>query len=195
MWPACTLTAGRRHDLLHAGGDPGAVGRDPDGTVRDVGLSPVTARCCAPPPRIWRRVVAPAIDGPRQGGQCHSEDSLTITRASVSHPGDRRWQLRKASADNAAAPLDQLLVDVGAGPVRRWLPGRPGVDFIASLAGKVGRRVSTMLGELDRVAVGRSAVEPKRGDRRFADPAWTHNPCADRTQGSIETKSTFGTSQ
>src|SRR5216683_2160483 len=85
----------------------------------------------------------------------------------------------QASADNAAAPLDQLLVDVGAGPVRRWLPGRPGVEFIASLAGKpgkVGRRVSTMAGELDRVAVGTSAVEPKRGDRRFADPAWPHNP-------------------
>jgi hypothetical protein len=85
----------------------------------------------------------------------------------------------QADVDNAAAPLDQLLVDVGAGPLRRWLPGRPGVEFIASLAGqprKVGRRVLTMVGELDRVALGRSAVEPKRGDRRFADPAWTHNP-------------------
>ncbi len=85
----------------------------------------------------------------------------------------------QADADNAAAPLDQLLVDVGAGPLRRWLPGRPGVEFIVSLAGqprKVGHRVSTMVGELDRVVLGRSAVEPKRGDRRFADPAWTHNP-------------------
>ena len=33
-----------------------------------------------------------------------------------------------------------------------------------------------MVGELDRVALGRSAVEPNRGDRRFTDPAWTHNP-------------------
>ena len=85
----------------------------------------------------------------------------------------------QADADNAAAPLDQLLVDVGAGPLRRWLPGRPGVEFIASLAGKprkVGRRMSTMVGELDCVVLGRSAVEPKRGDRRFGDPAWTHNP-------------------
>jgi polyhydroxyalkanoate synthase subunit PhaC len=75
----------------------------------------------------------------------------------------------QADADNAAAPLDQLLVDVGAWPLRRWLPGRPGVEFIASLAGKprkVGRRVSTMVAELDRVVLGRSAVEPKRGDRR-----------------------------
>lgn len=51
---------------------------------------------------------------------------------------------------NAAAPLDQLLVDVGAGPLRRWLPGRPGVEFIASLASKpckVGRRLSIMVGD------------------------------------------------
>jgi hypothetical protein len=49
---------------------------------------------------------------------------------------------------NAAAPLDQLLVDVGAGPLRCWLPGRPGVEFIASLAGKprrAGRRLSNMV--------------------------------------------------
>ncbi len=81
---------------------------------------------------------------------------------------------------NAAAPLDQLLVDVGAGPLRRWLPGRPAVEFIASLAGKprkVGRRLPTMVCERDCVALGRSAVEPKRGDRRFTDR--THNPgCA-----------------
>ena len=85
----------------------------------------------------------------------------------------------QTSADDAAAPLDQLLVDAGAGPLRRWLPGRPGVEFIASLAvkpGRVGRRALTMLAELDRVALGRSAAEPKRGDRRFADPAWRHNP-------------------
>jgi hypothetical protein len=52
---------------------------------------------------------------------------------------------------NAAAPLDQLLVDVGAGPLRCWLPGRPGVEFIASLAGKprrVGRRLSTLVDEI-----------------------------------------------
>ena len=50
---------------------------------------------------------------------------------------------------NAAAPFDQLLVDAGAGPSRRWLPGHPGVEFIASLAGKprkVGRQLSTMVG-------------------------------------------------
>jgi hypothetical protein len=40
---------------------------------------------------------------------------------------------------NAAAPLDQLLVDAGAGPLRRWLPGHLGVEFIASMAGKPRR--------------------------------------------------------
>src|SRR5258708_23743041 len=85
----------------------------------------------------------------------------------------------QAGADNVAAPLDQLLVDVGAGPVRRWLPGRPGVEFIASLAGqpgKVGRRGSTMLGELDRVALGTSAGEPKRGAPRVAAPGPARHP-------------------
>ena len=33
-------------------------------------------RCCGPPPRIWHRIVAPAIDGPHQGGQCHSDKPL-----------------------------------------------------------------------------------------------------------------------
>jgi hypothetical protein len=40
---------------------------------------------------------------------------------------------------NAAAPLDQLLVDAGARPLRRWLPGQLGVEFIASMAGKPRR--------------------------------------------------------
>jgi polyhydroxyalkanoate synthase len=94
------------------------------------------------------------------------------------HADDAAAPLDQLLVD-AAAPLDQLLVDAAAGPLRRWLPGRPGVEFIASLTvkpGKVGRRALTMLAELDRVALGRSAVEPKRGDRRFADPAWRHNP-------------------
>src|SRR5260370_41517859 len=88
----------------------------------------------------------------------------------------------QAGADNVAAPLDQLLVDVGAGPVRRWMPGRPGVEFIASLAvkpSKVGSRESTLLCELDRVALGWSSVEPKSGDRRITAPALAQIPQAD----------------
>jgi len=33
-----------------------------------------------------------------------------------------------------------------------------------------------LAGELARVAAGRSALSPARGDRRFADPAWSENP-------------------
>jgi hypothetical protein len=40
---------------------------------------------------------------------------------------------------NAAATLDQLLVGAGARPLRRWLPGHLGVEFIASMAGKPRR--------------------------------------------------------
>ena len=77
---------------------PGRARRSPrDLTVRRAtsGCRRSRPGCCAPPPRIWRRIVGPAIDGPHQGGQCHSEHTLTITRASVAHPGDRRWQLRR----------------------------------------------------------------------------------------------------
>jgi hypothetical protein len=77
---------------------PGRARRTPrDLTVRRAtsGCRRSRPGCCAPPPRIWHRIVAPAIDGPHHGGQCHSEHTLTITRASVAHPGDRRWQLRR----------------------------------------------------------------------------------------------------
>jgi polyhydroxyalkanoate synthase len=40
----------------------------------------------------------------------------------------------------------------------------------------VGRAGAGLAVELGRVAVGRSAVAPGRGDRRFADPAWSEHP-------------------
>jgi len=36
------------------------------------------------------------------------------------------------------------------------------------------------VGELVRVAIGRSETAPARGDRRFSDPAWQHNPLFNR---------------
>jgi hypothetical protein len=82
------------HDLLHGGGDPGAVGHDPTVRRATPGCRRTRPRC-APPPQIWHRIVAPAIDGSYQEGQCHSEHTLAPKGASVSHPGDRRWQLRR----------------------------------------------------------------------------------------------------
>ena len=49
---------------------------------------------------------------------------------------------------NAAAPLDQLLVDAGAA-LRRWLPGHLGVEFIASMAGSPRRSESSMASTMD----------------------------------------------
>ncbi|MGQ0466995.1 MAG: alpha/beta fold hydrolase [Sporichthyaceae bacterium] len=40
----------------------------------------------------------------------------------------------------------------------------------------VGRAAGGFAAEFGRVAVGRSQVEPARGDRRFADPAWKEHP-------------------
>src|SRR5437764_4222811 len=40
----------------------------------------------------------------------------------------------------------------------------------------VAREAGQLGAELTRIARGRSSVAPARGDRRFADPAWTSNP-------------------
>jgi polyhydroxyalkanoate synthase subunit PhaC len=84
-----------------------------------------------------------------------------------------------AAADAAAAPLDLLLTDAAVGMLRRVNLGGPGLRLAAALAGRprlVAGRGSQLLGELGRIAVGRSQVEPSRRDRRFADPGWAGNP-------------------
>jgi hypothetical protein len=85
--------------------------------------------------------------------------------------------------DVAALPLDTLLSDVGKGPLGRWLPGRSGARFAASLADKpdaVRYRLAGLVGQLGRIAVGTSDLEASSKDRRFADPAWTGNPALHR---------------
>jgi polyhydroxyalkanoate synthase len=64
---------------------------------------------------------------------------------------------RSAAADAAAAPLDLLLTDAATGMLRQ------------------------LAGELARITVGRSQVQPPRRDRRFADPGWAGNPLLRRT--------------
>lgn len=83
-----------------------------------------------------------------------------------------------ADSTEYAAPLDQLLVQAATGPVRRLLPGRAGARFVGALARRpelVATRVGNLMGELGKVVAGTSQVAPSRGDRRFADPAWTGN--------------------
>jgi polyhydroxyalkanoate synthase len=83
-----------------------------------------------------------------------------------------------SAADAAAAPLDLLLTDAAIGMLRRVNPGSSGLRLAAALAGRprlVAGRGGRLLGELARIAVGTSRVEPSRRDRRFADPGWAGN--------------------
>src|ERR1700735_314325 len=86
---------------------------------------------------------------------------------------------RSAAADAATAPLDLLLTDAAISALRRVNPGGSGLRLAAALAGRprlVAGRGRQLLGELGRIAVGTSQVQPSRRDRRFADPGWAGNP-------------------
>ena len=86
---------------------------------------------------------------------------------------------RSAAEDAAAVPLDLLLGDAATGMLRRLNLGGPGLRLAAALAVRprlVAGRGRQLAGELARIGVGRSEVQPSRRDRRFADPAWTGNP-------------------
>src|SRR6201995_5312669 len=85
----------------------------------------------------------------------------------------------RSAADAAAAPLDLLLGDAATGMMRRMNPGGSGLRLAASLAAKPRPGVgggTQLAGELPRITVGRSQVQPSRRDRRFADPGWAGNP-------------------
>jgi polyhydroxyalkanoate synthase len=91
---------------------------------------------------------------------------------------------RPAAPDTTAAPLDLLLTDAATGTLRRLNPGGSGLRLAAALAGRprlVAGRGRQLLGELTRIAVGTSQVQPSRRDRRFADPGWAGNPLLRRT--------------
>jgi polyhydroxyalkanoate synthase subunit PhaC len=82
-------------------------------------------------------------------------------------------------ADNAAAPLDALLVDAAFGPLRTFAPDMSTARVAGRLVRhprRTGRRLTALAIELGRVGAGSSAVRPEGSDRRFTDPAWTANP-------------------
>ena len=60
----------------------------------------------------------------------------------------------------------------------RWLAN------LSRQPGKAASRAATSTVELGKIAVGRSQVAPQKGDRRFADPAWTEHPGFRRTMQS-----------
>src|SRR5260370_10210281 len=77
-----------------------------------------------------------------------------------------------------AAPLDVLLVDAAAGPLRRFAPDASTAKFAVALARRpvtTARRLGSLAAELARIGAGTSALAPAKRDRRFADPAWTEN--------------------
>ncbi len=73
---------------------------------------------------------------------------------------------------------EAIIEDVALGPGRA-LPGVAGLKFAGKLATrphKLVRRSAGLAAELGKVAVGRSELEPEKGDRRFKDKAWQNNP-------------------
>jgi polyhydroxyalkanoate synthase subunit PhaC len=91
---------------------------------------------------------------------------------------------RPAAEDAVAVPVDLLLTDAATGMLRRINPGGSGLRLAAALAARprlVAGRGRQLLGELGRIAVGTSQVQPSRRDRRFADPGWAGNPLLRRT--------------
>ncbi len=76
-----------------------------------------------------------------------------------------------------------MLTDATRGPLRRLLPGRAAVKLAARLTTRpdhVVTRSAQLAAELAKVGIGRSALEPAKGDRRFKDDAWRGNPAFKR---------------
>jgi polyhydroxyalkanoate synthase len=74
--------------------------------------------------------------------------------------------------------LDLLLSEASASTRERFLPGREAVKLGAALVSRpktVARRGRRLGREIGDVVAGRSQRRPERGDRRFADPAWSTN--------------------
>ena len=83
----------------------------------------------------------------------------------------------RSGADGS--PLDVMLTDAALGPIRRMLPGKAGLKLWARLASRpleTTRLTLRTAGELGKVVVGASTVEPGKRDKRFADAAWSGNP-------------------
>lgn len=82
-------------------------------------------------------------------------------------------------SDEPAAPVDLLLAGSARGLARRMLPDRGWARLAGGLAARPGtlaHRGGTLARELAAVAAGRADRAPAKGDKRFADPAWQHNP-------------------
>lgn len=77
--------------------------------------------------------------------------------------------------------MDVLLTDAAVGNPAKQALKRPAATLglaarIARRPDRIARRALGLGTELTKVAVGRSEVAPRKGDKRFKDPAWEGNP-------------------
>ena len=73
----------------------------------------------------------------------------------------------------------EILDPIGGTDLAGAFSPKDGLASIALLLGQgaaLGREATTLAAEMIRIALGRSQVEPGRGDARFKDPAWRENP-------------------
>lgn len=101
---------------------------------------------------------------------------MTATSTPRQQPSDSEPGLRSA----ARSGLDVMLTDavLEDGGVSRFLKPRAAGRTVAGLVRhprRTARDASGLGMELARVAAGRSAIGPAKGDRRFVDQAWSGN--------------------
>ena len=134
-----------------------------------------------------RRGAAGRGDGERRGAASRGGGERR-SGASSGGGGERRGGASNgaASAKTRAGqrPAGEAVVQdvvLGSGP--RDVPGLATAKFAAKLALKpqaVARRGLGFATELSKVAVGRSELQPEKGDRRFKDKGWKLNPALRR---------------
>ena len=128
---------------------------------------------------------------PEYGHSRGLDEKDVITVAAETHidatANSRRTAGESANTGGAesaeAGSLDLLLPHATVGVIRRFRPDASMARCAFRLAGRpktVAARYGKLAAELASIAAGRSATAPPRGDRRFADPAWSGNPVLKR---------------
>ncbi len=123
----------------------------------------------------------PAAKRARSTARRARDEAAAAASAGTVHepdPGQKEVAEEATGAILGANPFAGIDPTGVLGSAGRWLgslgrqPGRT-----------VGRAASTTL-ELGKIVVGRSEIAPSKGDRRFADPAWSDHPGFHRTMQS-----------
>ncbi len=114
-----------------------------------------------------QKTAAKKVSGPKMDAEDETQESAALSASTA-----------------LATPLDLLLANASAGPIRRFIPGMSGVKFTAGLIRHprvVAERTAGLAYELARVGLGRSRLAPGEKDRRFSEQAWVKNPVFKRT--------------